>query len=993
MSDPTASPGNGVWPQFLLALMLAMGAIFTPWPLIGTRPDQPVAGVDSVGAQQAEARLWHDPFSAVARHRDKHPGDGHALDWLGDQAEKKCGANEDCTVAALGILLPGSPYVGAEEFRRRIRYAVISALGAAGYTAEDAEHIGYVEPDLPKLLPFEWHARAASDEQSVTKRHILLLWLDEAALGKLPRDGGAVPLLARMRKLLEVLPPSCDLHLIGPASSGTLRGLYGDAERARGSLTPGPADKASTLRYPGERGEMAFARRLRWHSPFATLAPDSLQAGAGSHDAAFAGRFGGFTSRIADDAQLARALADELAARGIDGRWPVWRGKELPGRNVPVLGTVGITVALVGQRDTAYARGLSAALEDALKSYRVEVLKTGYLRGVDGKRAGGGGKEDKSGKEEKTAIERPEGDAQIDYLRRLAQDLLRRQSEMQRAGKPGIRAIGILGDDYHDKLLALEAMRGAIPDALFFTTDLDAAMLHPSDNRHTRNLLVASGYGLSLAAPAQGDAPPFRDSYQTAAYATTRAVLAEMAGDPADHAAWRQARLFEVGRSQFVPLNTVAGGCTEFPGRCANPQAALSRELPRWRLGWVLAALASGALLLALLYPDWRRALRQPRRRRRWIYGGATLALLAAGFAAGLPMPAGEPFGWVEGGSAWPTEFIRLGAGLLALCLLARAQGMMAASARRCMARYFKGVRRVDSGDDTRRSSLAVWRDFLRALGHEPRLGPDHRHDSRSLLRRALGKRSLNPPPFPRSARPYLLVILLFWALGVAIFMAYGFPRAPVRSFTMRALDYGIVVMSISAFLWLLVYVLRVTRHAITMARALAGETRWPSHSLNRFGMPDASLECLYDDWMDVQLLGRATEPVQRLVYYPFLVLFLLFFAQSSLFDHWVMPLSLYLLVGFTLAVLLGSAWRLRRVAETVRSEALRRLARYRMQLLGEGEGGLVGQVDEMVNQIRAINVGVFANLSQQPLARTVLGFLSGISGLSLLEYFSLSGM
>ncbi|MDD5390879.1 MAG: hypothetical protein PHD37_16205 [Gallionellaceae bacterium] len=972
------------WSPFLLALMLALGAIFTPWPLIGTRPDQPVAGVDSVGAQQAEARLWQDPFSAVARHQDKHPGDGHALSWLSEQAGKKCGAKEDCTVAALGILLPGSPYVGAEEFRRRIRYAVVSALGTAGYAPEDAEHIGYVELGMPRLLPFEWHTRESSSNQGVAKRHILLLWLDEAALGQRPREGGVVPLLARMRKLLETLPPSCDLHLIGPASSGTLQGLLGGADRERGSLTPGPS--------PGGRGEADFARRLHWHSPFATLAPGTLQTGATDLDTAFAGRFGGFTSQIADDAQLARALAGELAARGVDGRWPAWRGKELPGRNWPVLGGEGITVALVGQRDTAYARGLSAALEDALRPYRVEVAKAGYLRGVDGKAAGGAaGKEDKSGKDEKTAIERPEGDAQIDYLRRLAQDLLRRQSELQRAGKPGIRAIGILGDDYHDKLLALEAMRGAIPDAIFFTTDLDAAMLHPSDNRYTRNLLVASGYGLSLAAPAQGDAPPFRDSYQTAAYATTRAVLAEMAGGMSDHAAWRQARLFEVGRNRFIPLNAVAGGCADFPGHCANPQAAATRELPLWRLGWVLTTLVSGALLLALLYPDWRRALRQPRRRRRWIYAGAALALLTAAFVACLPMPAGEPFDWVEGGSAWPTEFIRLGAGVLALCLLARAQGSMAASARRCMSRYFKGVRHGALSTDSRISTLTVWRDYLRALGHEPRLSPTHRHDSRTLLRRALG--SLKPPPFLHSARPYLLVILMFWALGVAIFMAYGFPRAPVRSFTMRALDYGFAVLSISAFLWLLVYVLRVTRHAITMARALTGETRWPAHSLDRFGMPDACLECLYDDWMDVQLLARATEPVQRLVYYPFLILFLLFFAQSSLFDHWVVPLSLYLLVGFTLAVLLGSAWRLRRVAENVRSEALRRLARYRMQLLGESEGGLVSQVDEMVNQIRTINVGVFANLSQQPLARTVLGFLSGISGLSLLEYFSLSGM
>jgi hypothetical protein len=946
--------------------MLAVGAVFTPWPLIGARPEQGPAGVESVGVQQAEARLWQDPFSAAARHREKNPGDKREMAWLAKQADAKCPAGEDCRVAIVGVLLPGSPYVGGEEFRRRMRYAVISALGTAAYAPEDAEHIGYLEPGIPGLLPFEWHTQETHLGPGRAKRHILLLWLDEAALGQKPMHGGPAPLLARMQDLLEALPSS-ELHLIGPASSGTLQALL--------------ADKSAP----------DFALRLHWHSPFATLAPIQLHAGATSLEAAFAGRFGSFKSHIADDAQLAQALAGELAARGLDGRWPALHGQELPGRTWPALGTAGITVALVGQRDTAYARGLSDALELALAPYRVEILRTGYLRGVDGKQAGG--KNETSGKNEKAAIERPEGDAQLDYLRRLAQDLLRRQAEFQRAGKPGIRAIGILGDDYHDKLLTLEAMSGAIPDAVFFTTDLDAAMLHPADNRYTRNLLVASGYGLSLAAPVQGDAPPFRDSYQTAAYATTRAVLAEMGGGSESPSAsiWRQARLFEVGRSRFLALNETPGNCMAFPGSCANPQAAPTLAKGLWRSAWLLASLASSLVLLALLYPDWRRALRQPRRRRRVILGGTILAVIAAGFVACLPMPAGEPLGWVEGNSAWPSEFIRLGAGLLALCLLARAQANMATSGRRCMRRYFKGTAEEEVGDGRHRSTLEVWRCYLRGLGYEPRLSPLRSRDSRSLLRRALGR--LDPPSFVHSARPYLFIISMFWALGLAVFMAYGFPHAPVRSFTMRSLDYGIVLLSISAFLWLLVYVLRATRHAITMARALAGETRWPRHSLARFGMPDAGLECLYDDWMDVQLLAHATEPVQRLIYYPFLILFLLFFAQSRLFDHWVIPLSLYLLVGFTLAVLLAAAWRLRRVAETVRAEALRRLARYRMQLLGEGEGGLVSQVDEMVSQIRGINVGVFATLSQQPLARAVLSFLSAISGLSLLEYVNLSGL
>ncbi|MGS0756530.1 hypothetical protein ACVBEH_18975 [Roseateles sp. GG27B] len=42
-------------------------------------------------------------------------------------------------------LVPGNPFVGAEEGRRRTRYAVLAGLQAQGYVPDNAERIGLLE--------------------------------------------------------------------------------------------------------------------------------------------------------------------------------------------------------------------------------------------------------------------------------------------------------------------------------------------------------------------------------------------------------------------------------------------------------------------------------------------------------------------------------------------------------------------------------------------------------------------------------------------------------------------------------------------------------------------------------------------------------------------------------------------------------------------------------------------------------------------------------
>ena len=94
--------------------------------------------------------------------------------------------------------------------------------------------------------------------------------------------------------------------------------------------------------------------------------------------------------------------------------------------------------------------------------------------------------------------------------------------------RPGFRSIGVFGNDFYDKLLVLQAIRREFPAAIFFTTDLDARYLHPREFQWTRNLVVASSYGLELREELQTGVAPFRNNYATATFlaATVAAINA-----------------------------------------------------------------------------------------------------------------------------------------------------------------------------------------------------------------------------------------------------------------------------------------------------------------------------------------------------------------------------------------------------------------------------------------------------------------------------------
>ena len=641
-------PGGGL----IVIVLMAAGALFVSrTSLESSRPGLNEPQIETRAAtQDVDARLWQDPFGAVAKAREQEPKqhtlkDDHNAHSAARFAEllrpPQFGpAAEKGAVVVLAVMVPGGPYAERVESRRRTRYAVLAGLNARGFAPMDGEHLGYFyfseskgasEPDpQAAVIPFEsFESNIDSNRwpDSCKSCRLVVLWLDSSQFNDRP--------LARFAALaLRVQPPNAGAgdmpavrwRVLGPSSSDGLRDVVHEAN--------GPLDPAvkQTLK------ESDF----RFFSGAATV-PDAvlMRSIKGASDDTVSEFLRGHGVKllrtIGTDDRLAGSLINELELRGLRARPPNGRKVKCPDQTAEgeVAGSprdLPSTIAIVSEWDTLYGRE-----QRRLYRYDAKTDKPGfcvtnwnYVRGIDGRLPGDAptasyssdGRARKSGNKSDGSdtagsdayFERPEGQSQFDYLRRLAWSIREEDADLRhRYGRQyGIRAVGVLGSDVYDKLLVLQALQAAMPHAIFFTTDLDARLFHPSELAWSRNLIVASNFGLRLDDPIQRGVPPFRDSYQPSAYLSTMLALAdagravedggksEMRWTPAQVSIWfDKPRLLEVSRSgvfDYSPPPTRSTTPGQAPANTSGPMqlASLASVYPtaggwtprcgRWRL-------------------------------------------------------------------------------------------------------------------------------------------------------------------------------------------------------------------------------------------------------------------------------------------------------------------------------------------------------------------------------------------------------------------------
>ena len=378
----------------------------------------------------------------------------------------------------LPVFVDGSPYANGVESRLKDRYAVVSALGVAGYLPESGEYIRYFEwvrsPASSLLVPVEWFLPDSNSRHSPGSEQVLVLWLKDQDFSPQP--------LATLEELVAELKStvgqdSTRYKVLGPRTSGTLASML--SELQPGELTRHPLD-------------LTALQGTTFYSSWATaaneflLAPSPQDAERQKVEDRFAKHGLSLLRTIGTDAALAEQLVEELKRRHVD---LTIRPEETKPRPAP-------HVALISEWDTLYGRALPltfvAMAETMAKTTpatgsrqigaELEVLCAGvwpewvhrysYLAGLDGELPPkGDGKEaagsqakgkpgDKISGAQQNAEEAPSGRSQLDYVRRLAETLRRDSTNFV--------AIGVLGSDVYDKLMILQALRNDFPQRDLF---------------------------------------------------------------------------------------------------------------------------------------------------------------------------------------------------------------------------------------------------------------------------------------------------------------------------------------------------------------------------------------------------------------------------------------------------------------------------------------------------------------------------------------------
>lgn len=1046
----------------LMSICLALLGAIVPIlaPLDSSRPETPgkAMGVVWRGIEDVESRLWQDPFKVTSEHPTQEPTDqkiqskapecGNISTHHDLSALKACvNASTDNPkgpkILVLGIMVPGGSYTEDAEFRMRIRYAVLSGLASGGYFPTDAKHIGFfwgrkALPMLPERVPFERLEHSYQDNASNPElpSAVFLMWLDEAAFAKTPLETAG--------QLTDIFSenPNVYFHFLGPSGSDTLQAMAQELkdDKAKTSLALSFINAAATadLKIGEDMKDVMNLLPIR-----ATLT----------------------------DADLAHGILTELRLRGIEltcGDAPNFFSCKQSASKYHI--------ALISEWDSFYGReAFPKTLNKVLKEEQCdhktvlssekkqECLKHwphfinldefSYMRGLDGsipdepkaeaKKAVSGLPGFGEGSEA-FVLEKPEGQSQKDYLRRLGDRIASYNKTLIKRGESGFRAIGVVGSDTYDKLLVLKALRAKFPGTVFFTTDLDARLMHPNDFEFTRNLVVASSFGLELGQTLQKKIPPFRDSYQTGYFLATQILLCDpkspdliktvciapgKSEEVADKVARQQdidkllypPRIFELGLSrQPFDLSEPCNKSDNPSCLTVHPEPPSSYfASPFWKiLIGILALLGLMGILLSSRLHDFWAQIKQ--------YAFAILSRYAGGkesefqalalflilvlviiFSSALAFAlwkAGEnePFAWAQGVSMWPTELIRLLAFVLGCIFLFKATRSLDKSKKELGHCFFQ----------TKLDNVEQDVKFIDLL-----LTPWKRNNKDDVDKET-GR--LDPKMLwawycqgTSTRRQWIWIVvaaLLYFLLGMLLDQAFERPNVPYRGPGTLLLDQFVLYPCVFVFICLVMLSYHTTQFSAQLINQLGNHPSiWPKETLQNYalwaedGNPIMILRekliaqnCYFlDELIDIHFISEHTKLIGNIVYYPFVILTLMIFSRSRIFDDWNLTPALVLIYLLSAGLSLVSILCLRRAVKDAKANILKQLNTMLRTLTSHDEPSarkLETQAQRAIEEILANRQGAFIPLAQEPAVQAILLPLGGWGGQALLQYFVLMG-
>lgn len=971
---------------------------------------------------------------------------------------------KDERITVLLVAMSGDPYAESTESRIRDRYAVGTALGVACYVPEDEGHLSFIEGDRQgtgQALPYEWFrlrkTKVCGDGQDRAQT-TLVVWIPDDALSRgflatltslsqalvcqESKRQNECLLTGDRRKLVrlnQTVQQAVTFKLLGPRSSSALRNLLNEA----GDLYAEPHEGVGI--WPNADGTIEL------YSPWASAMKGLLayglkkEGGKGSVCQTYEACEQEFSHRLAlanirlayeigSDERLFGTLIEELERRQVRlgwdaviliGEWDSFYGRALPieFRAAACAKVATFTEAELEQIQVpttikSWCPTVPRAVDLQIQrpadyeSLTLNVFRYSYLSGLDGEVPGdetvkaGRGEKPKTTETAKDALaaaqqERPEGTGQLDYVRALA-------ARIQDEGE-GAKAIGILGSDPYDAVLILKALRPAFPHAVFFTVDLDARHLHASEYKWTRNMVVASPFGLQLESGLQRDVPPFRSSYQTATYfAVLRAVnhvtcraaverqqsatpcrsgyhvastVEDRVYDAAEHP-----RIFEVGRAGAVDLSVVEveGVRTIHPLRAdlehTDNQGQLKQGVGLSSTAMTVSVAIGLFVVTVLAWTNQRLWLWVSRSWRLLavvgfllLAGTAVFWAMGGGTALMARHDEGEPFSWTAGVSIWPGEWLRFLVVILCLAFLAKGSRDLTNNSDQLTEDFSF---RIDQGHRSRSALRRFWNNLQRVYHPAATRAATTVDQAWSWYLDAA-------VPLQRTAR----VLVLFLLYG-AVMVSLGYWVVdeemihPCRGWLSCRVDVVMTLVSVSLVVLLNLAVfdeVMLCRRWVGWVNSSSGgwSEQVQQEYLREYGLShghQAEFEKL-KYLAGIDLISRRTETVNRLIRYPFIALLIMIAARNDYFDIWNYPLLLLLSWALNVVLAMSGALLLYQSADRAKQAVLAGLSKQMIQALGLGRDHELRarQVQYIIDEVEANRQGAFVPFYQQPVVESSL--------------------
>ncbi len=947
---------------------------------------------------RVQSRLWQDPFEAIESHIDKERKRANELNMpihhdhkLKDLAHEihDSLAQEEPSFTIMPIMVDGSPYSNGIESRLRHRYAIVSALEGVEYLPESAEYIRFIKwahsrkshpPAL--ILPVEWYKPKPSLGEKAPQ--VIIIWLKDQDFSDKP--------LAKLAHLVKDLRNSfqqAQFRILGPRGSGTLGTMVKEANNHSDALKP-------------LQGVEIFSSWATAHDTFLIGDPPDNASKASPEPSTIEDRFSelGITlyRTIQNDAILAEQLIRELCLRNVNVG-AVCSTSESPHH-----------IALISEWDTLYGRVLPrtfvAVAENNGKGQasselerHINTLRRGnwpswthhysYLAGLDGELPPKD--HDKSTSEhslnkkveERTkrvaqGMELPEGRGQLDYIRRLAKTLQEDAADVP----GGYRAIGVLGSDVYDKLLILQALKKSFPQAIFFTTDLDAQLTHSGQWPWTRNLIIASHFGLQLRQDLQKPIPPFRDSYQTALLFSVLQALKDI--DKRKVITEVPPRMYEIGRQGPFDLSALDNPESPFsihPERLdLNPLTGYPRQV-NFSSILILVILLILIIILAMLISSrvWTTLIHLMTNGRFWaITGIAMIIVLGLTFWGISDRADGEPFTLTEGISVWPTQGIRL----LSFFLSGTFFLYSGWSLRKNEGELKKIFRLPDIQENCPKDSL-----FQRVKGIH-----DWSQSSPHVTIQQLWLDYLQLGHWKNRWIRYGPQAVLYLCFGVLLMGLFGQPHTPCRGEVCFDISNAILAASVVGMVLLIFFVVDATRLCRRLIKHLVEESvQWPEDFLKQEAKKRGVQESFVREWLGIDFIAQRTAVIGQLIYYPFIILFLMYVARHSYFDRWDFTIGLVILLTLNVAYAFGNAVALRQSAKNAKRAALFQLKSKLLPLSDQvpAEKESKHQIERAINAIKNNHDGAFLPVTSHPIFGAIALPSGGYGIVLLMEYLA----